>query len=170
VALVVAKLLNIVRPSRSYFGQKDYQQTRVIRSVVRELDLPGDVVICPTVREPDGLAMSSRNRYLSGPERQQALALRRALLAAEAMLAAGERAAEKVSEAMRAILASAPDLAVEYAQVCDAGTLQELTVLQDRVLLAVAARIGGTRLIDNSLVPLGRAPLGHTRLSGEKEF
>lgn len=157
VATVVAKLFNIVQPSRAYFGQKDAQQCVVIRRMVRDLDMPLDVVVCPTVREPDGLAMSSRNAYLKPAERQVAIVLYRALCAAEARYASGERGGDTLRETVRAVLAAAPHDGIDYVSVADPDTLTEL----DRVgpigaLLSLAVRFGGTRLIDN--IALAGAP------------
>lgn len=158
VATVVAKLFNIVQPSRAYFGQKDAQQCVVIRRMVRDLDMSLDVVVCPTVRETDGLAMSSRNAYLKPAERQAATVLYRALCAAEARYADGERGAAALRETVRAVLATAPHDAVDYVSVADPETLAEL----DRVgplgaLLSLAVRFGGTRLIDNIALAGGPA-------------
>ncbi|MBS0334518.1 MAG: pantoate--beta-alanine ligase [Proteobacteria bacterium] len=150
VATVVAKLFNIVQPTRAYFGQKDAQQSVVIRKMVRDLDMPVEVVVAPTVREPDGLAMSSRNSYLTPEQRAQAPALYRALSAAKAAHAAGERDAEALRAAMRRELA---DFAVDYVSLSDAETLRELDRVEGPALASLAARIGTTRLIDNLLLP-----------------
>ena len=152
VATVVCKLFNIVAPQRAYFGQKDAQQTVVIRRVTADLNLPVEVVVCPTVREPDGLAMSSRNVYLSPAERQAALVLSRALRAAEERYAAGERDAEALRSAMRAVLAAEPLAAPDYVSVADRETLQELEYLEGAALASLAVRIGKTRLIDNLIL------------------
>jgi pantoate--beta-alanine ligase len=150
VASVVCKLFNIVQPTRAYFGQKDAQQTVVIRKMVRDLDMPLEVVVCPTVREPDGLAMSSRNSYLSADERRAATVLHRALSSAEARSKAGERSAKVLREAMQHILSSEPAAAVEYVSVADRATLRELEKVSGQgALLSLAVRIGKTRLIDN---------------------
>src|SRR5262245_20929963 len=126
VATVVCKLFNIIGPQRAYFGQKDAQQTVVIRRMVADLNMPIAVVVCPTVREPDGLAMSSRNVYLSPAERQAAVSLSRALRAAEARYAGGERDGEVLRAAMRAILAAEPLATPEYVGIADLETLEEL--------------------------------------------
>jgi pantoate--beta-alanine ligase len=153
VATVVAKLFNIVQPSRAYFGQKDAQQCVVIRRMARDLDMPLDVVICPTVREPDGLAMSSRNVYLAPDERRAAISLSRALNAAAALHAAGERDAAVLRAAMQAVLAAEPLAEVEYVSVADPETLAELEGVAAGALLSLAVRIGRTRLIDNIPLP-----------------
>lgn len=155
VSTVVAKLFNIVRPHRAYFGQKDAQQLIVIRRLVRDLDLGIEVVAVPTVREPDGLAMSSRNSYLSPPERRSALALYRALQAARDLLAQGERSAAVVKQALAGVLAADPAVRVDYVAVVDADTLAEMEPVGGRVLVAVAAYVGQTRLIDNLVLYVG---------------
>ena len=152
VATVVAKLFNITTPTRAYFGQKDAQQVAVIRKLVKDLDMPVEVVVQPTVREADGLAMSSRNAYLDATERQDALALWRALCAAQVLFENGERSADGLRAAMAAPIA-AIGAAPDYLSVADPLTLQELeTVGPDGALLSLAVRIGATRLIDNILV------------------
>lgn len=151
VATVVAKLFNIVQPTVAYFGQKDAQQALVVRRMARDLDFPLRVEVCPTVREADGLALSSRNVRLSPPARAQALALRRGLDAATHALAAGERDTARMvaraREAMRAL-----DVEPEYFAVVDAETLAPVERARGELLVAVAARVGGVRLIDNELV------------------
>lgn len=149
VATVVTKLLHIVAPDRAYFGQKDAQQLLILRRLVRDLDFDVDLVAVPTVREAGGLAMSSRNTYLSPEERRSALALYRALEAAEALLAAGERRAEALRARMREVLSADPAVQTDYAAAVDPETLDDLEHVADRVLLAVAARVGRARLIDN---------------------
>ena len=153
VATIVAKLFNVVQPTRAYFGQKDAQQTVVIRQMVRDLALPVEVVIAPTVREPDGLAMSSRNTYLTPEQRTAAPVLYRALSRAAQAYAAGERSAEILRHAMLGELASEPLAQVEYASAAHPQNLRELDVV-DRggVLLSLAVRIGKTRMIDNILL------------------
>lgn len=152
VATVVAKLFNIVQPDVAYFGQKDAQQLAVIRRMVRDLDLPIEIVGCPTVREPDGLAMSSRNALLSPDERIRALALSRALHAARELLAAGTRDVASVLERMRQIVAEAQPQGVDYISMVDPETLQPVAEVNGPVLAALAVRIGATRLIDNMLL------------------
>jgi pantoate--beta-alanine ligase len=150
VATVVCKLLNIVQPTRAYFGQKDAQQTVVVRQMARDLNLPAEIVVGPTVREPDGLAMSSRNVYLTPEERRAAVALSRALGAAQARYAAGERDAEALRQAMRAVLDAEPLARVEYISAADPLTLRELDgAIEAGALLSLAVRFGKTRLIDN---------------------
>jgi pantoate--beta-alanine ligase len=153
VATVVCKLFNIVQPTRAYFGQKDAQQTVVVRRMARDLDMPLEVVVVPTVREPDGLAMSSRNVYLSAEQRQAATALYRALNAAGARYNAGERDAEVLRRAMHAVLDAEPLANPEYVSVADALTLRELDhVSAAGALCSLAVRFGTTRLIDNMLL------------------
>ena len=152
VATVVTKLLNIVQPDRAYFGQKDAQQIAVIRRLVRDLDLPVAVVVADTVRDPDGLALSSRNVYLSPEQRAQAPSLRRALLAAQASFATGERDADALRNAVRAALAAEPGVAIDYVSVADPDTMRELHRIDGQALVLLAARLGPTRLIDNVLL------------------
>ena len=151
VATVVAKLLNIVQPGVAYFGQKDAQQALVIRRMVRDLDFPVRIEVCPTVREPDGLAMSSRNVRLSATARAQALALKHGLDAAAAAITRGERDASKVEQRAREEM-KLFRVEPEYFAVVAAETLGQLRTLSGEVLLAVAAKVGGVRLIDNLLV------------------
>jgi len=153
VATVVAILFELVRPERAYFGQKDAQQCLVVRRLVADLALPVEIVVCPTVREPDGLAVSSRNRYLSPAERTAALALHRALAAARDAYLAGERDAAALRRRIGEVLAAEPLVRVEYVSVADAATLTELERIGGPALLSQAARIGTTRLIDNE--PIG---------------
>ncbi len=149
VATVVAKLFHISPADRAYFGQKDYQQTVVVRRMAADLDLPIEIVVCPIIREPDGLAMSSRNAYLTPDERQRALALSRALQHAEALHAAGERDAATLREAVRQEITDTPGVEHEYAALMADGTVDEVATLEGPTVLAVAARVGQTRLIDN---------------------
>jgi pantoate--beta-alanine ligase len=149
VTTVVAKLFNAIQPDRAYFGQKDAQQAAVIRRMVKDLDFPLDVIVCPTVREPDGLAMSSRNKYLQGRDRQAALVLFRALTAARAAYAAGERNAEQLRTLMRETIAAEPRAQMQYVSCADYDTLEELETVQGKTLLSMAVLIGKTRLIDN---------------------
>ena len=148
VATVVAKLVGIVGPQSAYFGQKDAQQALVIRRMVRDLDIPVTVVVCPTVREGDGLARSSRNAHLSAAERSRAAALPRALRAAAAAVAAGERSGAAVAQAGHAELRS-QGIEPDYLAVVDPATLVAVDQIDRPVLVAVAARVGPVRLIDN---------------------
>ncbi|MBI3910604.1 MAG: pantoate--beta-alanine ligase [Armatimonadetes bacterium] len=149
VATVVAKLLNLVQPDRAYFGEKDFQQLRVVQQLVRDLDMPVEIVPLPTVREPDGLAMSSRNRYLSPAERRAATALYRGLLAARARRAQGARDPAELAQAVLAALASEPLVRPDYVEVRDAATLAPVEWIEKPVVVAVAAYVGQARLIDN---------------------
>ena len=151
VATVVAILFGLVGAERAYFGQKDAQQVMVIRQMARDLAIPTEVVACPTVREPDGLALSSRNVHLSPDERAAAPVLRRALLAARARWESGERSGDALRSTMAAVLADEPLATPAYMSVADGRTLAELdTVADDRpALLSLAVRFGATRLIDN---------------------
>ncbi|MGH9617151.1 MAG: pantoate--beta-alanine ligase [Acidobacteriaceae bacterium] len=166
VATIVAKLFHIVQPEAAFFGQKDAAQLAVLRAMVRDLNFPIDVVVCPTVREPDGLAMSSRNRYLSPDERRQALSLSRALLAAETLAKRGERDAANLLQKMRAILQAESAVRVDYVAIIDPDKLLPVEDVAEGALLAVAAYIGGTRLIDNILLAPARRNAG---VSGEKK-
>jgi pantoate--beta-alanine ligase len=151
VATVVAVLFGLVRPDRAYFGMKDAQQLRVIARMATDLDL-ATVVPCPTVREPDGLAMSSRNVHLSPAERTAAAVLHRALEAGRALRESGERDAEAIRTAVRAVLASEPLADVEYVSLADDASLVELERVDGPALLSLAVRFGATRLIDNLVV------------------
>jgi pantoate--beta-alanine ligase len=153
VATVVAKLLHIVQPEVAFFGQKDAAQVAVLRRMVRDLDLPVELAICPIVREADGLAMSSRNRYLSPEERRQALVLSRALHAAETLAKGGEHHAARLLETMRSVFAMETAVKVDYLAVVDAETLLPVEDVCSGALVAVAAYVGTTRLIDNILLP-----------------
>jgi pantoate--beta-alanine ligase len=152
VATVVAKLFNAVQPHKAYFGQKDAQQALVIRTLARDLDFPIDVVVCPIVREPDGLAMSSRNVYLEPRERIAALALSRGLFVAKARFEAGERDASHLREIVLETLSSEPLVKVQYVSCANPETLHELEGHVDQALISLAVYIGKTRLIDNVLV------------------
>jgi pantoate--beta-alanine ligase len=151
VATIVARLFRVVRPQRAYFGRKDAQQLQVIRTMTREQRLPVEVVGLPTVREPDGLAMSSRNVYLSPEERERAVSLSRALSEGERLVREGERDAAAVCEAARRILEAA-GVEIDYVSVSDEGTFKELQTIDRPALLLLAARVGETRLIDNVLL------------------
>lgn len=148
VCLVVSKLLNIATPHELYLGQKDYQQSVILRRLVKELDLPVSVRVCPTVRETDGLAMSSRNAYLAGEDRKEAVRLIRALRAGKAAIEGGERRAAAVARMLSRALTS-PAVRVDYVAVVDPFTLGSVSVIERDVVLLVAAYVGGARLIDN---------------------
>jgi pantoate--beta-alanine ligase len=150
VATVVCKLFNIVQPTRAYFGQKDAQQNVVVQKMVRDLNLPLEIVVVPTVREPDGLAMSSRNVYLEPEQRRAATVLYRALTAARQRYHAGERSGDALRRTMREVLDAEPLADPEYVSVADPRMLQELDELGTAgALLSIAVRLGATRLIDN---------------------
>ncbi len=153
VATVVAKLFHIVQPDAAFFGQKDAAQVAVLRRMVRDLNLPVEMILCPTVREADGLAMSSRNRYLSPEERRQALVLWRALQVAEALVKNGEQQSARLLDALRSVFASEPTARIDYLAVVDADTLLPVEDVRAGALLAVAAYVGSTRLIDNLILP-----------------
>jgi pantoate--beta-alanine ligase len=168
VATVVAKLLNMVAPDVAFFGQKDAQQAAVIRRLVRDLDLPVEVRACPTIREPDGLALSSRNVHLRGADRERALALKRALDATTAAYEAGERDAAAIARAGRRAMAQL-GVEPEYLALVRPDDLRPVQTLdgRDEVLVAVAARIGPTRLIDNTILgPSARVPTSTTSAGG----
>ncbi len=152
VATVVSKLFNAVRPHVAIFGEKDYQQLQVIRSLVRDLNFDIEIAGHPIVREPDGLAMSSRNAYLSRDQRKAALCLYRSLNRATSMVRAGEIRARAITDAIKAEISRESLAQVEYVKLCDAVTLAEIDRVNDRALLALAVRIGKTRLIDNTIL------------------
>ncbi|MBI4489555.1 MAG: pantoate--beta-alanine ligase [Deltaproteobacteria bacterium] len=152
VATVVAKLFNIVRPHVAIFGLKDYQQLQIVRRMVEDLNLDIEVVGCPIVREKDGLAMSSRNAYLSQKEREAALSLYRSLRKAESMVEEGERESQRIIQAVRAEMDKEPLVRVEYVQLCHPGTLEEVKKIDDEAVLALAVWIGKARLIDNAML------------------
>jgi pantoate--beta-alanine ligase len=149
VTTVVAKLFNAVQPDAAYFGQKDAQQAAVIRQMTADLNFPIEIVVCPIVREPDGLAMSSRNVYLDAEQRKAATVLYRTLTAAKAAYDGGERDAGKLRNIMKETLASAPLAQVQYVSCADYTTLQELDKVSGKTLLSMAVFFGKTRLIDN---------------------
>lgn len=152
VATVVTLLVHLTQPTNVYVGQKDYQQALIITRLLHDLRVPCRVRVRPTVREPDGLAMSSRNVFLTPRQRRQALILSRSLRAARAAIRAGERRASRLLAAMRRRIRSEPDVRLDGAAIVDAATLEPQQVLRGRVALLVAARVGRTRLIDNLLV------------------
>ncbi|MGB5296260.1 MAG: pantoate--beta-alanine ligase [Thermoanaerobaculia bacterium] len=152
VATVVTQLLNLVRPDVAVFGQKDAQQLAVVRRLARDLHLPVEIASHPTVREPDGLAMSSRNAYLSADERTAAAAIYRALSTARQRIEDGERSAEAIRRVLREVLEQEPLIDIEYAEVVDTDTFEPILRLRGNIVMPIAARIGATRLIDN--IPL----------------
>lgn len=154
VCTVVCKLINIVGPDRAYFGQKDAQQLAVVRRMAADLNMEVEIVGCPIVREPDGLAKSSRNAYLTPEERRAALVLNRALQLAEEAVQAGEADSAVLLALMRDSIAAEPLVRVDYIEIVDALSLQPIPAVGDNTLFALAAFLGGTRLIDNRLITL----------------
>lgn len=152
VTTVVAKLFNAVQPHTAYFGQKDAQQAAVLRQMVRDLNFPLEVIVCPTAREPDGLAMSSRNVYLDIEQRKAATILYRSLSAAKDLYDAGERNGETIRSRMKNVLASEPLAEPQYVSCADADTLEELDEIKGKALLSLAVFFGKTRLIDNFML------------------
>jgi pantoate--beta-alanine ligase len=152
VATVCAKLFNVVGPDLAFFGQKDAQQALVIRRMAADLNMPLEIVLCPTVREPDGLAMSSRNQYLRPREREDAARIYESLELCRQSIESGQRDAGVVRARMREVLEGVPSMRVEYVSIADAETLEELDRIGGRVLIAVAVRMESARLIDNILV------------------
>lgn len=153
VATVVAKLFNIISPTRAYFGQKDFQQTVIIRRMTQDLNFDADIIVCPTIRESDGLAMSSRNAYLSREQRTAACILYKSLATAAETVKSGETSGERIRTLLKETLASEPMISpIDYASLYDPETLEEIDEVRNDVLIAVAGRIGNTRLIDNIYV------------------
>lgn len=152
VATVVAKLFNIVKPHFAVFGQKDYQQLIIIEKMVKDLNMDIDIIGHPTVREQDGLAMSSRNTYLSPEERQKALLISRSLKKVEELFREGERNTATLKKEVEGILHQKEGINIEYVNLCDTDTLEELDTIRIKAVLAVACRIGKTRLIDNTIL------------------
>ncbi len=152
VATVVLKLFNLVGPDIAYFGQKDYQQTLVVKQMARDLNVPVTVRVCPTVREPDGLAMSSRNRYLGPAARERALVLWKSLCLARDLVGQGCRDAQTVTDHMRELILSAGAASIDYVAIADPETLQPVTVIDRPVVALLAVRIDNTRLIDNATI------------------
>ncbi len=152
VCTVVLKLFNLVQPDRAYFGQKDAQQVRIVQQMVRDLDVPVEVVVCPTIRESDGLALSSRNRYLDPDQRCAATVLSRALDEARSLHARGETDAAKLRQVLIERIAATPGAVLDYAAVVDADTLRPVQLVQGPTLLALAVKFGTTRLIDNAFI------------------
>ena len=149
VTTIVAKLFHIIEPAAAFFGQKDAAQLAVIRRMVRDLNFPVEIAACPIVREPDGLAMSSRNAYLNREERSRALVLQRSLQEARQRFQDGERSAAKLISAAQEVFASEPQVALDYFEIVDPDTLDPVERIAQKTLVAVAARVGSTRLIDN---------------------
>jgi pantoate--beta-alanine ligase len=152
VATVVTKLFNITRPDVAFFGEKDAAQVAVLRAMVRDLNFPLDLIVCPTFREPDGLAMSSRNRYLAADERARSVVLFQALSKAQMEADSGVRNASDLRRTMLGVLRREAEAQVEYAEVVDPDTLESVADVSKGALLAIAVRIGKTRLIDNVLL------------------
>ena len=152
VATIVAKLFNIVTPDQAFFGQKDAAQVAVLRRMVRDLNFNLELVVCPIVREPDGLAMSSRNRYLSEEDRQSALILRRTLRHMEAAIEGGEVDSGELIDQGLGVLAEEPDVRLDYLRIVDPDTLEDLPDVEGGALVAIAAHVGPARLIDNVLI------------------
>lgn len=152
VATIVLKLFEIVQADAAYFGQKDYQQAAVIRAMVRDLNVPVRIEVCPIIREPDGLALSSRNRYLSADQRSRATAIYRSFQTIAAALAQGERSGAALAAEMQRLLHAAGFHKIDYAVVADRDTLAELTAIDGPAVALVAAHLGSTRLIDNWLL------------------
>lgn len=152
VATIVLKLFNMVQPDVAYFGQKDYQQSCVVQQMVRDLNLPITIRVCPIVREPDGLAMSSRNAYLAPAERQQATVLWRGLCRAQELVAQGRRTGAEIVQEVRRLICTAPDARIDYVALADPQTLQPAWTVEKPAMLLLAVRIGNTRLIDNCLL------------------
>ena len=159
VATIVTKLFLIVLADKAYFGQKDYQQQMLIRVMTRELNIPTEIVTCPTLRDPDGLAMSSRNAYLTPAERRAGLSLSQALQLAERLLAGGERDVLRVEAAMRSLIEATPGAVLDYAVIAHPETLSELTAAEPEMIALIAARFGTTRLIDNAILRFPSGPL-----------
>ena len=149
VATVVTKLFNLVKPTNAYFGQKDAQQVAVIEQMVADMDMDLNIVPCPIVREADGLALSSRNTYLTDTERQEALVLSQSLFWAKAQVEAGERSAAKLISGMQAMIEKSPSTEIDYIQIVNARTLEGVETLAGTVLFALAVKVGKPRLIDN---------------------
>ena len=153
VAAIVAKLFNIVSPTRAYFGQKDFQQALIIKKMVKDLDMPVDVIVSPTIREHDGLAMSSRNLYLSEEERKAAAVIYRCLIQTSEMIKSGIINKEQIKGFMKEKLSAEPLVReIQYASMYDPETLDEVEAVEKEALLAVSVKVGSTRLIDNMLV------------------
>lgn len=152
VATIVGKLFNIVRPHVAVFGKKDYQQLLVIRRMVRDLDLDIEIIGAPIVREPDGLAMSSRNTYLTAEQRPAALSLHKALQQAKAQVKSGVKDARRILENAHNLITVQPETAIDYIRICDPASLDDVETIDGPVLMALAVKVGQTRLIDNAIL------------------
>ena len=152
VATVVSKLFHIIKPHKAIFGQKDFQQLIVIKRMAKDLNMDIEVIGVPTVRESDGLAMSSRNRYLSPEQRESALSLKKSLDLAHQLFGQGEKEADKIKTAMQKLILSFPFTEIDYVTICDPITMEDIDTLEDQSLVALAVRVGKTRLIDNALI------------------
>ena len=154
VATIVTKLFHIVTPQRAYFGQKDAQQAGVIKKMVKDLNFDIDIVVCPTVREKDGLAMSSRNTYLTPTQRAQAVGISQALFEARALIENGEHRASHIRQSIETRIAAIDDAVIDYVSIVDATTLADVETLSGETLIAAAVKVGKTRLIDNIQVQI----------------
>jgi pantoate--beta-alanine ligase len=152
VSTVVAKLFNIVKPHLAFFGQKDYQQLITIKQMVEDLNMDIEVIGMPTIREPDGLAMSSRNAYLNSKKRKEVLSLYRSLVKAEELFGQGERSAATILQEVRRIIEQENSVTIDYVNICDAHTLEDIDEIKGEAVIAVAVKIGKTRLIDNIIL------------------
>lgn len=152
VTTVVAKLFNIIKPHMAVFGQKDFQQLAVIRRMVKDLNMDIEIIGVPTVREPDGLAMSSRNKYLNQEERKSALSLKKAMDMASKLAGEGERETKNIIASISELILSFPFTNIDYINICDPDTLEDINLLKKQSLLALAVKVGNTRLIDNCLI------------------
>jgi pantoate--beta-alanine ligase len=152
VATVVTKLFNIVKPHKAFFGQKDYQQSVVIKRMVKDLDMDIEIIVLPTVREPDGLAMSSRNLYLSSEERKAATILYKSLMTASGMVMDGERDVKRIYSEIKGLIEKEPLTVIDYIAIKDPDSLQDIAEIKGKTLIALAVMVGKTRLIDNTLI------------------
>ena len=159
VTTVVAKLFNIIKPHFALFGQKDFQQLAVIKRMVKDLNMDVEIVDVPTVREADGLAMSSRNKYLNAEERKSALCIKKSIDMAVEMAGKGELNSEKIISSIRELIMSFPFTGIEYVKICNPETLEDIDQLEEMSLLALAVKVGSTRLIDNCVINLNSAHL-----------
>ncbi|MCT4597903.1 MAG: pantoate--beta-alanine ligase [Vallitalea sp.] len=149
VTTIVTKLFNIVQPKRAYFGQKDAQQAIIIKRMVKDLNIPVDIVVCPIIREHDGLAMSSRNTYLNQQERSEATILNESLQKAKLLIEAGERDSKVIKNTIESMINSKPSANIDYISIVSQETLKDITTIKGSILIAIAVKMGNTRLIDN---------------------